>query len=107
MTPPLLSIFTRTPLSFFLALLLAIITCLAFATEHSLFIFSFVHSLPNQAFAKIQKATKIVDIDRLVQTFVHAEDQNFQLFNCRSRVLSRFCALVLCCCVCTFVHRRH
>jgi hypothetical protein len=34
-----------------------------------------------EAFAKIQKATKITDIDELVQTFVQAEDQNFSLFN--------------------------
>jgi len=34
-----------------------------------------------EAFAKIQKATKITDIDQLVQTFIHAEDQNFSLFN--------------------------
>lgn len=34
-----------------------------------------------EAFAKIQKATKITDIDQLVQTFVNAEDQNFTLFN--------------------------
>lgn len=34
-----------------------------------------------EAFAKIQKATKITDIDELVHTFVHAEDQNFSLFN--------------------------
>lgn len=34
-----------------------------------------------EAFAKIQKATKITDIDELVQTFINAEDQNFSLFN--------------------------
>jgi hypothetical protein len=34
-----------------------------------------------EAFAKIQKATKITDIDQLVQTFISAEDQNFSLFN--------------------------
>lgn len=34
-----------------------------------------------EAFAKIQKATGITDIDELVQTFVNAEDQNFTLFN--------------------------
>jgi chromosome segregation ATPase len=34
-----------------------------------------------EAFAKIQKATKITDIDELVQTFIHAEDTNFSLFN--------------------------
>jgi chromosome segregation ATPase len=34
-----------------------------------------------EAFAKIQKATKITDIDELVATFIGAEDQNFQLFN--------------------------
>jgi hypothetical protein len=34
-----------------------------------------------EAFAKIQKATKITDIDELVKTFVDAEDQNFSLFN--------------------------
>lgn len=34
-----------------------------------------------EAFAKIQKATSIIDIDDLVQTFTTAEDQNFQLFN--------------------------
>lgn len=34
-----------------------------------------------EAFAKIQKATKITDIDLLVQTFISAEDQNFSLFN--------------------------
>lgn len=34
-----------------------------------------------EAFAKIQKATKITDIDELVTTFVNAEDQNFSLFN--------------------------
>lgn len=34
-----------------------------------------------EAFAKIQKATCIVDIDDLVSTFTTAEDQNFQLFN--------------------------
>jgi len=34
-----------------------------------------------EAFAKIQKATKITDIDKLVQTFINAEDQNFSLFN--------------------------
>lgn len=34
-----------------------------------------------EAFAKIQKATKITDIDQLVQTFINAEDQNFSLFN--------------------------
>jgi len=33
------------------------------------------------AFAKIQQATKISDIDVLVQTFVNAEEHNFQLFN--------------------------
>ena len=33
------------------------------------------------AFAKIQAATKINDIDLLVQTFINAEDHNFQLFN--------------------------
>lgn len=34
-----------------------------------------------EAFAKIQKATKITDIDELVTTFINAEDQNFALFN--------------------------
>jgi len=34
-----------------------------------------------EAFARIQKATRIADIDQLVHTFVHAEDQNFSLFN--------------------------
>lgn len=34
-----------------------------------------------EAFAKIQKATNITDIDELVQAFVTAEDQNFSLFN--------------------------
>jgi len=34
-----------------------------------------------EAFAKIQKATKISDIDELVATFIQAEDQNFSLFN--------------------------
>eukprot|EP01006_Ploeotia_vitrea_P030063 TRINITY_DN62522_c0_g1_i1.p1 TRINITY_DN62522_c0_g1~~TRINITY_DN62522_c0_g1_i1.p1 ORF type:complete len:546 (-),score=352.04 TRINITY_DN62522_c0_g1_i1:483-2120(-) len=34
-----------------------------------------------EAFAKIQAATEISDIDELVQTFIDAEDQNFQLFN--------------------------
>lgn len=34
-----------------------------------------------EAFAKIQKATKITDIDELVQTFINAEDENFGLFN--------------------------
>lgn len=34
-----------------------------------------------EAFAKIQKATRISDIDELVQTFLSAEDQNFSLFN--------------------------
>jgi len=34
-----------------------------------------------EAFAKIQKATKISDIDQLVTSFVSAEDQNFSLFN--------------------------
>lgn len=34
-----------------------------------------------EAFAKIQKATAITDIDELVQAFEAAEDQNFQLFN--------------------------
>ena len=34
-----------------------------------------------EAFAKIQKATRITDIDALVHTFVAAEDQNFSLFN--------------------------
>lgn len=34
-----------------------------------------------EAFAKIQKATAITDIDELVQTFTNAEDQNFSLFN--------------------------
>lgn len=34
-----------------------------------------------EAFAKIQKATKITDIDELVQAFISAEDQNFSLFN--------------------------
>jgi len=34
-----------------------------------------------EAFAKIQKATKITDIDELVQTFINAEDNNFKLFN--------------------------
>jgi uncharacterized phage infection (PIP) family protein YhgE len=34
-----------------------------------------------EAFAKIQKATKITDIDELVQTFINAEDHNFSLFN--------------------------
>lgn len=33
------------------------------------------------AFAKIQQATKISDIDVLVQTFINAEEHNFQLFN--------------------------
>ncbi|CEM33805.1 unnamed protein product [Vitrella brassicaformis CCMP3155] len=34
-----------------------------------------------EAFAKIQAATGISDIDELVQTFINAEDQNFSLFN--------------------------
>mmetsp|Transcript_19123 Transcript_19123/g.34605 ORF Transcript_19123/g.34605 Transcript_19123/m.34605 type:complete len:509 (-) Transcript_19123:223-1749(-) len=34
-----------------------------------------------QAFKKIQEATKIEDIDQLVNTFIAAEDQNFTLFN--------------------------
>lgn len=34
-----------------------------------------------EAFAKIQKATNITDIDELVQTFINAEDHNFSLFN--------------------------
>jgi coiled-coil domain-containing protein 63/114 len=34
-----------------------------------------------EAFAKIQQATNISDIDQLVQTFISAEDQNFALFN--------------------------
>merc|ERR1711881_429440 len=33
-----------------------------------------------EAFAKIQKATGICDIDELVQNFINAEDQNFTLF---------------------------
>merc|ERR1712232_431426 len=38
-----------------------------------------VHSL-EEAFAKIQAATGICDIDELVQTFISGEDQNFGLF---------------------------
>jgi hypothetical protein len=34
-----------------------------------------------EAFAKIQEATGITDIDELVTTFINAEDQNFSLFN--------------------------
>jgi len=34
-----------------------------------------------EAFAKIQKATEITDIDKLVQNFIEAEDKNFSLFN--------------------------
>jgi len=34
-----------------------------------------------EAFAKIQKATKITDIDALVNHFLQAEDTNFSLFN--------------------------
>eukprot|EP00736_Rhodelphis_marinus_P009779 Rmarinus@m.17933 len=34
-----------------------------------------------EAFAKIQAATGISDIDDLVTTFINAEDQNFSLFN--------------------------
>jgi len=34
-----------------------------------------------EAFAKIQAATGISDIDELVATFIEAEDQNFSLFN--------------------------
>eukprot|EP00232_Nephroselmis_pyriformis_P003386 CAMPEP_0182912456 /NCGR_PEP_ID=MMETSP0034_2-20130328/37522_1 /TAXON_ID=156128 /ORGANISM="Nephroselmis pyriformis, Strain CCMP717" /LENGTH=532 /DNA_ID=CAMNT_0025049131 /DNA_START=62 /DNA_END=1660 /DNA_ORIENTATION=- len=34
-----------------------------------------------EAFAKIQAATGITDIDELVTTFINAEDQNFSLFN--------------------------
>ena len=34
-----------------------------------------------EAFAKIQAATGISDIDELVTTFINAEDQNFTLFN--------------------------
>jgi len=34
-----------------------------------------------EAFAKIQTATGISDIDELVQVFINAEDQNFSLFN--------------------------
>jgi len=34
-----------------------------------------------EAFAKIQQATGISDIDELVTTFINAEDQNFALFN--------------------------
>merc|ERR1712066_1006047 len=33
-----------------------------------------------EAFARIQAATGICDIDELVQNFMHAEDQNFTLF---------------------------
>merc|ERR1712066_809257 len=33
-----------------------------------------------EAFARIQAATGICDIDELVQNFIHAEDQNFSLF---------------------------
>merc|ERR1719321_2143066 len=33
-----------------------------------------------EAFAKIQAATGICDIDELVQNFINAEDQNFTLF---------------------------
>jgi coiled-coil domain-containing protein 63/114 len=39
-----------------------------------------VHSY-EEAFAKIQQATGIKDIDELVTTFIEAEDQNFALFN--------------------------
>jgi len=34
-----------------------------------------------EAFAKIQKATQITDIDELVNTFVTAEDVSFRMFN--------------------------
>ena len=34
-----------------------------------------------EAFAKIQAATGITDIDELVTTFINAEDENFRLFN--------------------------
>jgi len=34
-----------------------------------------------EAFARIQQATGITDIDELVATFIEAEDQNFSLFN--------------------------
>jgi hypothetical protein len=34
-----------------------------------------------ESFAQIQKATKIIDIDQLVDTFINAEDTNFSLFN--------------------------
>ena len=34
-----------------------------------------------EAFAKIQQATGITDIDELVTTFINAEDENFRLFN--------------------------
>lgn len=33
-----------------------------------------------EAFAKIQAATGIADIDELVETFIDAEDRNFTLF---------------------------
>ena len=34
-----------------------------------------------EAFARIQQATGITDIDELVATFIEAEDDNFSLFN--------------------------
>jgi dihydroneopterin aldolase len=33
-----------------------------------------------EAFAAIQEATGISDIDELVKSFIHAEDENFRLF---------------------------
>ena len=33
-----------------------------------------------EAFAKMQAATGISDIDELVENFINAEDQNFSLF---------------------------
>ena len=42
-----------------------------------------------EAFAAIQEATGISDIDELVTSFIHAEDENFRLFRCvRCRVFS-------------------
>eukprot|EP00959_Pyramimonas_sp_CCMP1952_P039812 832536-Pyramimonas_sp.AAC.1 len=38
-----------------------------------------------EAFAKIQQATGITDIDELVDKFMHAEDENFRLFNLLTR----------------------
>ena len=34
-----------------------------------------------EAFERIKQATGITEIDQLVSTFIHAEEQNFSLFN--------------------------